>query len=118
VLTCSRCKTEKSEDDFPRDRQRKTGRYSWCRDCVRRDNRKAYFAREGIALEDVEQLMAAQEMCEACGALENLRPDHCHDSKTLRGVLCDSCNMALGLLQNSAERLEGLLRYVKKSKEG
>ena len=32
--TCSRCKEEKSVDDFVRDKSSKNGRHSWCKGCL------------------------------------------------------------------------------------
>lgn len=42
-LTCTRCKVTQPEDSFSRvnnPKQKRNGRYSWCRDCVSKTNRK------------------------------------------------------------------------------
>lgn len=38
--------------------------------------------------------------------------DHDHESGRVRGLLCGNCNIALGHLKESVERIHGLLAYV------
>lgn len=67
------------------------------------------------------KLLVAQQngMCAACGGppmghWHVLVVDHCHDSKIVRGLLCNDCNVVLGRVKDSAPRLEALARYVRK----
>jgi hypothetical protein len=39
--------------------------------------------------------------------------DHDHKSKTIRGILCNKCNLALGLLNDSIDSLHNALNYLK-----
>ena len=39
--------------------------------------------------------------------------DHCHETNVVRGLLCDCCNMAIGLLRDSPSIIERALAYVK-----
>ena len=48
---------------------------------------------------------------------ENLAIDHCHLSLEVRGILCDNCNTALGLLKESLEAMDGLKAYLVKYKK-
>lgn len=41
--------------------------------------------------------------------------DHCHTTNKVRGVLCTQCNIALGLLGESAARILGLHVYLEES---
>lgn len=38
--------------------------------------------------------------CEVCGATNSLRWDHDHKTGKHRGTLCNTCNLALGLLKD------------------
>lgn len=57
--------------------------------------------------------------CECCGFKYNeeckrkLHVDHCHTTDKVRGVLCHSCNLALGLLEESIDRVNLLAKYIK-----
>lgn len=57
--------------------------------------------------------------CHACGSREDGEHLHCidhsHISGRFRGFLCSQCNLALGNLQDSPERIEALAEYIKKA---
>lgn len=53
----------------------------------------------------------ACEVCHTVGS-RGVVFDHCHQTNTFRGWLCDNCNRALGLLNDDLERLLGLALYV------
>lgn len=38
--------------------------------------------------------------------------DHCHESGTVRGLLCHNCNRALGLFKDSVEVLKSSVSYL------
>ena len=71
----------------------------------------------GISHEQAEEMYNTSE-CESCG--DELNPssanfDHCHTTGAVRGVLCPSCNKALGLLDDDLEKLQGLQAYLLRS---
>lgn len=43
--------------------------------------------------------------------------DHCHATGAIRGILCGSCNKALGLLRDSPESISGLLAYAMRHRQ-
>lgn len=58
--------------------------------------------------------------CATCGAKRShtgrrLCVDHCHRTVVIRGILCDSCNISLGLLKDNIETLKSLVAYLEKS---
>ena len=54
--------------------------------------------------------------CECCGKEDDkLVLDHCHDTELFRGWLCSPCNLALGTLGDSIERVKLALRYLERS---
>ncbi len=82
--------------------------------------RKTY----GIELAEYERMFAEQKgLCASCGLPESKKEknsrkartrlfvDHCHDTGKVRGLLCSTCNSALGLLKEDPARIAGLLAY-------
>lgn len=41
-------------------------------------------------------------------------PDHCHETGRIRGVLCHTCNKALGMLGDTEESIQRLLEYIRR----
>lgn len=72
--------------------------------------------RTGCTIEQYEALLAQQHgVCAACGSppiRRALAVDHCHESGLIRGLLCDACNTALGLLRESPARFNALRDYI------
>jgi hypothetical protein len=50
--------------------------------------------------------------CAVCGGTDRLVIDHCHESGKLRGVLCNNCNLALGLVRDSIGTLLKMVEYL------
>lgn len=69
----------------------------------------AYHVSLRKALELVERKKAG---CEACGSMLSLCIDHEHATGHVRGILCASCNTALGFLKDSPKTIKNLARYV------
>jgi hypothetical protein len=73
--------------------------------------------RYGMTRAVYEALLKEQHgRCKACGA--ELLPgrathvDHCHTTGRTRALLCRSCNLSLGLMKESPERLRKLASYA------
>lgn len=56
------------------------------------------------------------DKCEVCGSISNLCIDHDHTTGKFRGVLCHSCNLALGHLHDNPEIICKLLNYLEEKK--
>lgn len=73
--------------------------------------RRAY----GITHDVFERMLCEQAgVCAICGQdkpahMKNLHVDHCHATGTLRGLLCDRCNMALGWFEKYQSAVDGYL---------
>lgn len=50
--------------------------------------------------------------CAICRSVERLCVDHDHGSGVVRGLLCSTCNAALGLLGDTAETLAQAVGYL------
>jgi hypothetical protein len=73
--------------------------------------------RYGLTIPEYRALIArAAGHCEACGG-EMTKPqiDHCHDTGTIRGVICGGCNSALGYARDDIDRLRSLIRYLERA---
>lgn len=70
----------------------------------------------GITPEQYELMLEAQSgCCSVCSSTDKLCIDHCHTTKIVRGILCHSCNVALGHLRDDPEIIKKLLAYVEDS---
>ena len=67
----------------------------------------------GISIEEYNECMATSDVCEKCGTVEKLCYDHDHTTGFFRGVLCSSCNAAIGLLGDNIKGVEEALEYLK-----
>lgn len=89
-------------------------------------NRRALLkANYDLTLEDVERMFVDQAgLCDSCGHEISLIPgtpnfrrvDHDHDTEEVRGLLCDGCNKAAGLLHDCPDRCRALAQYLEKHK--
>lgn len=80
-----------------------------------RGGRQRRKRREKYALTEAEYqaLRTKQEdACAICGEVTKLCVDHCHDTGTVRGLLCGSCNLGIGMLRDDPERVRKALAYL------
>lgn len=75
----------------------------------------------GISKEEYDQLSIKQNnLCAICklpetsmikGVVRKLSVDHCHRTDKIRGLLCISCNLAIGKLKHNPELLRKAALY-------
>lgn len=73
--------------------------------------------RYGLTIEDYDRLWTAQAGCCAlCGkdGRRALHVDHDHDTGAIRGLLCDLCNMGLGVLGDDLPSLRQAVAYLER----
>ena len=51
--------------------------------------------------------------CYLCGSPDHLCVDHCHETEEIRGILCKSCNSAIGKLGDNEAGLLRAIAYLK-----
>ena len=60
----------------------------------------------------VEEVGGACEICKKVPE-QPLAIDHCHETGTVRGLLCHQCNAAIGLFKEDPERMIAAIVYLK-----
>jgi len=110
---CKVCLVEKPLGMFEQT-NKKDGRRKTCRKCRNkrpRDKIKVRRCQErlkyGITRESI-----GPNVCMICGSTKNICIDHCHDTNTVRGLLCRSCNLGLGLLGDNISGLQLAVKYL------
>lgn len=119
---CGTCRVWKPVADYTVDRKQADGLLNNCRRCTRSTTLQRKY---GITADEFDEMLALQGgVCAICRAPSSrdgyeLAVDHDHRccpgsrscSKCLRGLLCSSCNLALGLLKSDINRLKSMLAY-------
>lgn len=108
--------------------QRRKRQATWSEERKILENRKKYntwLIREyNINIDDYDNMLKNQNhKCAICFTDEPLgrgrfHVDHCHSKGHVRGLLCTSCNMMLGLVGDCPERLTMAINYLAETKEG
>lgn len=91
-----------------------------CKKCCRD---KSLFKRTGITRDQkILQFHLQNGVCKICkksyeskylnAPWESLFADHCHKTKTFRGLLCRSCNSAIGKMNEDINLLEKCIEYL------
>ena len=139
--TCNKCgETKDLEQDFyktGRKTDKPDARHYVCKECTKarikanntadpskersRHLRRAY----GITLEEYEQMLELQGgKCALCPktapggrhAQAHWCVDHDHVTGKVRELLCNDCNMVLGIIKDSPEHLGRMITYILKHK--
>jgi hypothetical protein len=73
----------------------------------------------GIGLDEYNAVLTAQNhKCAGCGIEATKAPrnklyvDHCHKTNKIRGLLCQYCNTALGMVKDNPDTLLSLISYL------
>lgn len=109
---CSVCLSVKSITEFHLNKYGKFGRSSQCASCF---NAHRLLRRRRVSRLWVEKKSAEQDgKCEICGnTMIKACVDHCHRTMNIRGLLCVSCNLKLGIIEDDTF-IANAHRYLKK----
>lgn len=87
------------------------------------DKRNHLKTKYNLTLEQYKNLLILQNyVCKICKKPETvikskkravLSVDHNHQTKEIRGLLCNNCNRALGLFKDDVVLLQGAINYIK-----
>jgi len=139
---CPACEKNKNASEFGNNAARPDGKQAYCKACSRargkrrRDlpdypeaQRTAFLKwKYGVTPEQYDQLLQIQEgCCAVCkvdaegarrpgqakqGVTYGLVVDHDHTTGVIRGLLCNRCNMALGLFEDRSSLLTKGAAYL------
>jgi hypothetical protein len=96
-------------------RARSTDGYAFrCRECISAHGREtALIAKYGMTTAEVEAMREAQGgVCAICRTAPAVHVDHSHETGKVRGMLCFSCNAALGHFKDEPTVLRRAARYL------
>ncbi|MBE2228247.1 MAG: endonuclease VII domain-containing protein [Ignavibacteria bacterium] len=132
---CSKCKKNKSVNDFSPDKRNKTGLFSQCKTCrtkIEKNKRtqdplkyKACQLKNkfNLTLEQYYEMHSQQHgLCLGCNSPISVEynssniavVDHCHKTGKVRGLLCSKCNLGLGHFNDDTKILKNLIKYLNK----
>lgn len=105
-----------------KEKQNQRGK-EWIKDLIDRKEFKPkwLWSKYKITMEDYNELRERQNYsCAICGISEEdygraLHVDHCHETGIVRGLLCFTCNSAIGLLKDNVKNLKAAINYLTSS---
>ncbi|MFW6695441.1 endonuclease VII domain-containing protein [Streptomyces sp. MAR4 CNX-425] len=111
---CPQCREVKPHSAWERNRSSSDGWASYCRECRAKRNREGYFRRKyGLTEAERDALIVSQGgVCLICLAARAEHVDHDHQTGRVRGVLCFSCNAALGQFKDRPDVIRRAAAYV------
>lgn len=129
---CSYCKQEKQFDLFYKNKSKPDGLGNICKSCALISRRKSKSGGKTklmrsfkLTLDQYDNISTAQNgTCAICsnpetskykGTTRYLAVDHCHKTGIVRGLLCFSCNIALGKFKDNINNLTKAIAYLKKT---
>ena len=128
--TCRKCNINKPLSEFYNNEVSRSRRCKVCereRKRVERqkrshhetDKNKRLLKEYGITIKQFNQMLLEQsDKCKICGKEDDskykvLHVDHCHETRKVRGLLCNKCNIGLGNFRDNIENLEKAIKYLK-----
>jgi hypothetical protein len=122
---CPDCGLTKPLEDFPRNKNSKDGRHTYCKPCHNARGKETYERlyggtrhyhlkrRYGIGADEFDELVRQQGgVCAICGRENPEHVDHDHETGEVRGILCFNCNGGLGQFRDSIDALLSAAAYL------
>lgn len=108
-----KCKKRNAE----RSRKWRAANPDWA-ERYREKTRNSWLKRYRLTTEDYQGMLDKQKgRCAICGTddlgkFRHFCVDHCHETGKVRGLLCHTCNRALGLFKDNSEILRKAVNYL------
>jgi hypothetical protein len=93
---------------------------TWAENNKRQRKHNVLKSTHGITIDDFEKMLVDQDYKCFCCSVEHsslkkgLFVDHCHTTGKVRGLLCNSCNSALGYAKDNIEVLTTMIKYLQR----
>jgi hypothetical protein len=114
---CTKCEEEKCKSLYHKNCKNTDGLHYHCKACRKAESLKQY----GLTLESYDELLQEQGgVCKICltddprgqSKAGRFYVDHNHRTGQVRGLLCNDCNTAIGLLKDSPAIAEVAHQYL------
>ena len=112
-MRCNRCRRDLPLEDFPRNKNGPSGRHWNCKPCHNEQTRESrkrlhgssrnYLTKHRYGIDETaagELLNEQGGLCPICQSAWAVHIDHDHLSGRVRGIVCFTCNGALGKFQD------------------
>ncbi|MGW7334496.1 endonuclease VII domain-containing protein [Streptomyces sp. NPDC054808] len=111
---CRACGEVKPHSEWHRNATASDGLATRCKACRAIQGRAGHLKRHyGLTEAERDQLIADQGgVCCICLTAPAAHVDHCHETGRVRGVLCFSCNAALGQFKDRPDAIRRAAAYV------
>lgn len=124
---CPKCGDTKELSLFKVRKSAPSGRSSWCKQCDSNQGRTSYATNPerkqqvwanslrqlyGMTVAEYQEMFVDQDgACAICGKEEDWRlcVDHDHETGAVRQLLCRSCNVQVGVVENHYDRIRAYL---------
>lgn len=111
VKFCERCRQYKHKYSFAKFKGEE-----FYKDCWEKNRKNTYYKyKYNITIEEYERKFKEQRgICSICHNIfdSNLVVDHNHFNNKVRGLLCNTCNLALGLIKEDLKTLQRMQEYI------
>jgi len=126
---CKKCNINKSLNEFFKDVKMKDKYKSFCKNCYNEDPSRSSKYRKnfelnrkyGIDINKFTELFNNQNnKCKLCeseiprGTRKKWCVDHCHKTGKIRGIICNNCNLGLGVFDDNINYLNKAIEYLQK----
>lgn len=125
---CVHCKEDKDISNFGKSNAKKDGISNICKSCAREafrnyrnrhpervkaNRRRRGLKAFGITPDDYNNFVKKQNgLCAICQKSGKLFVDHNHKTGKVRGLLCNTCNIALGMSKDNITILKNAIVYL------
>lgn len=119
---CKECRKEyfESYKELNKEKLRNSWRSASKKYSSNNENRRNKTLRKyGLREDEYNKMFDLQNgKCSICSREVMLVVDHCHETNSIRSLLCNKCNLGLGHFADNIELLNNAIEYLKKHQSG